>query len=168
MLSQSPLSLPHLYYHFSRLGEEIRRGWLVQTGLRWCCWRSVCPHITIGPLIVEGSPTTVPLDVHLMIVEPEKVCRGLAKAGADHITVHAEHNARLTCTASNQRTGENRVVLTSTPLDLIEHARGLWLSADYECQPWVWRWSELSRCIAQNPQTALDVWGARPGPWIGK
>jgi len=59
-----------------------------------------------------------------MIVEPEKYVEDFAK-GADHITVHAEHNASPSPAPhplSNQRTGENRVVLNpSTPLDLIEY-----------------------------------------------
>ncbi len=50
------------------------------------------PNITIGPLVVEAirPVTTLPLDVHLMIVEPEKYVEMFAKAGADIITVHVE------------------------------------------------------------------------------
>ncbi|UHA74029.1 ribulose-phosphate 3-epimerase [Paenibacillus sp. 481] len=50
------------------------------------------PNLTIGPLIVEAirPHTKLPLDVHLMIVEPEKYIPAFAKAGADWITVHAE------------------------------------------------------------------------------
>ena len=50
------------------------------------------PNITIGPLVVEAARryTKLPLDVHLMIVEPEKYLADFRKAGADWITVHAE------------------------------------------------------------------------------
>jgi len=54
-----------------------------------------------------------------------KYVEDFAKAGADHITVHAEHNAspHLHRTLSNQELGKNRVVVLnpSTPLDLIEY-----------------------------------------------
>ena len=50
------------------------------------------PNITIGPLVVEAARryTKLPLDVHLMIVEPERYLADFSKAGADWITVHAE------------------------------------------------------------------------------
>ena len=50
------------------------------------------PNITIGPLVVEAirPVTDLPLDVHLMIVEPERYIEAFASAGADYITVHVE------------------------------------------------------------------------------
>ena len=50
------------------------------------------PNITIGPLVVEAAKrsTKLPLDVHLMIVEPDRYLEDFRKAGADWITVHAE------------------------------------------------------------------------------
>ena len=53
------------------------------------------PNITIGPLIVDAirPHTQKPLDVHLMIVEPERYVADFAKAGADHIMVHAESSS---------------------------------------------------------------------------
>ena len=50
------------------------------------------PNLTIGPLVVEAvkRATSLPLDVHLMIVEPEKYIDDFAKAGASIITVHQE------------------------------------------------------------------------------
>lgn len=55
------------------------------------------PNITIGPLVVEAvrKVTKLPVDVHLMIVEPEKYVEGFANAGADVITVHAEASPHL-------------------------------------------------------------------------
>ena len=56
------------------------------------------PNITIGPLIVEAVRrcTQKPLNVHLMIVEPERHLAAFAKAGADHLLVHAEPSATIT------------------------------------------------------------------------
>jgi ribulose-phosphate 3-epimerase len=50
------------------------------------------PNITVGPLIVEACRrgTTLPLDVHLMIEQPERMIESFAKAGADRLTVHVE------------------------------------------------------------------------------
>ncbi len=50
------------------------------------------PNITIGPPVVGAlkRATSLPLDVHLMIVEPEKYLEEFAKAGADYLTVHQE------------------------------------------------------------------------------
>ncbi|MDY6898545.1 MAG: ribulose-phosphate 3-epimerase [Cyanobacteriota bacterium] len=82
---------------FSRLGDEVRA--VDEAGADWIHIDVMdgrfVPNITIGPLIVEAlrPVTQKPLDVHLMIVEPEKYVEDFAKAGADHIYVHCEHNA---------------------------------------------------------------------------
>jgi ribulose-phosphate 3-epimerase len=50
------------------------------------------PNITIGPMIVQAARkvTKLPLDVHLMITNPELYIEDFARAGADYITVHVE------------------------------------------------------------------------------
>ncbi len=55
------------------------------------------PNITIGPLVVKAirAATKKVVDVHLMIVEPEKYVQAFAEAGADVITVHAEASTHL-------------------------------------------------------------------------
>src|SRR5205085_3595629 len=55
------------------------------------------PNITIGPVVVKAirPATKKPLDVHLMIVEPERYLHDFAEAGADIITVHVEASAHL-------------------------------------------------------------------------
>ncbi len=79
---------------FARLGEQVQdaesagAGWIhvdVMDG-------RFVPNITMGPLVVEAlrPVTDLPLDVHLMIVEPDHLVPAFAQAGADHITVHYE------------------------------------------------------------------------------
>ena len=55
------------------------------------------PNITIGPPVVEAirKRTRLPLDVHLMIVEPERYLADFVRAGADIVTVHAEASPHL-------------------------------------------------------------------------
>ncbi len=50
------------------------------------------PNITMGPFLVETfkRATKLPLDVHLMIEQPERYLEAFAKAGASHLTVHVE------------------------------------------------------------------------------
>src|SRR3954469_24942077 len=55
------------------------------------------PNLTIGPIVVEAvkKATKLPLDVHLMIVEPEKYIADFRSAGADWIGVHVEASPHL-------------------------------------------------------------------------
>jgi len=50
------------------------------------------PNLTFGPIVVTAcrKRTALPLDVHLMVVDPLRFLEGFARAGADHITVHLE------------------------------------------------------------------------------
>ena len=50
------------------------------------------PNITMGPFLVETykRASKLPLDVHLMIEQPERYLEAFAKAGASHLTVHVE------------------------------------------------------------------------------
>ncbi len=79
---------------FSRLADEIQA---VEAG--GADWIHVdvmdghfVPNITIGPVITEGArrATELPLDVHLMIEEPDQYLAAFADAGADVLTVHQE------------------------------------------------------------------------------
>lgn len=83
------------------------------------------PNLTIGPFIVEAirQATTLPLDVHLMIVEPERYIGDFARAGADMISVHQEACPHLHRTIQQiQQLGKKAgVVLNpSTPLVTLE------------------------------------------------
>ena len=50
------------------------------------------PNLTLGPVVIEAikASTHLPLDVHLMIVEPGKLLDGFIHAGADHLIIHSE------------------------------------------------------------------------------
>lgn len=79
---------------FARLGDEVTA--LERAGADWAHVDVMdgrfVPNMTIGPLVVQAlrRVTKLPLDVHLMIVEPERYVADFAEAGADIITVHAE------------------------------------------------------------------------------
>lgn len=79
---------------FGRLAEEIRAaetagGDLIHVDVM--DGRFV-PNITIGPVVVKAvrAAAKIPLDVHLMILEPERYLEDFARAGADSLVVHAE------------------------------------------------------------------------------
>jgi len=84
---------------FARLGEEIKA---IDAGGADYVHVDVMdghfvPNITIGPLIVAAirPVTELPLDVHLMIENPDQYIPDFAKAGADIIVVHAEASTHL-------------------------------------------------------------------------
>jgi len=75
------------------------------------------PNITIGPLVVRAvrKATKLPLDVHLMIVEPERYVDEFASAGADLITVHAEASPHLHRTVEHIRSLGKRASVALNP-----------------------------------------------------
>jgi ribulose-phosphate 3-epimerase len=83
------------------------------------------PNLTMGPVIVEACRrvTNLPLDVHLMIEEPERHIEAFAKAGASHITVHVETCPHLHRTLQQIKSLGCRAGVTlnpSTPASAIE------------------------------------------------
>ena len=80
--------------NFGRLGEqvaEVDRAGADYIHVDVMDGRFV-PNLTIGPVVVQGirGSTNLPLDVHMMVVEPERLVEDFAKAGADHLIVQAE------------------------------------------------------------------------------
>ena len=79
---------------FSRLGDEIRA--VEEAGAEWIHIDVMDGHyvsnITIGPVVVASirKVTRLPLDVHLMITDPDKYGPEFIKAGADWISIHPE------------------------------------------------------------------------------
>ena len=87
------------------------------------------PNITLGPFVVEAvrKSTALPLDVHLMIVEPERYLGDFARAGADILSVHQEACPHLHRTIQQIKQLGKRagVVLNpSTPLSTLEEVLG--------------------------------------------
>ncbi len=84
---------------FARLGEEIKAA--EDAGAHVIHIDVMdghfVPNITIGPLVVEAirKVTGLPLDVHLMIDDPDKYLKDFISAGADILTAHLEATAHL-------------------------------------------------------------------------
>jgi len=84
---------------FTRLGEEIKDAEAAGVDMFHIDIMDghFVPNITIGPFIVEAirKTTGLPLDVHLMIEEPDRYIADFIKAGADYLTVHLEASVHL-------------------------------------------------------------------------
>ncbi len=117
---------------FSRLGEEIRAVEAAGADIIHVDVMDghFVPNITIGPLIVEAArrATKLPLDVHLMITNPELYVADFAKAGADYISVHAEtafHLHRLIQSIREHKGVKAAVALNpATPLEALDYILG--------------------------------------------
>ncbi|GFE62321.1 ribulose-phosphate 3-epimerase [Geobacter sp. AOG2] len=113
---------------FSRLGDEIRA--VEAAGADYIHIDVMdghfVPNITIGPLIVEAARrvTSLPLDVHLMIENPDHYIPDFAAAGADIIVVHAEavHHLHRTVQLIRSLGKKAGVSLNpATPLNVLEY-----------------------------------------------
>ncbi|CAL9767921.1 unnamed protein product [Musa acuminata subsp. burmannicoides] len=116
--------------NFSKLGEQVKA-----VDVAGCDWIHVdvmdgrfVPNITIGPLVVAAlrPVTDLPLDVHLMIVEPEQRVPDFIKAGADIVSVHCEQSSTIhlhrTIDQVKSLGAKAGVVLNpATPLSAIEY-----------------------------------------------
>ena len=86
------------------------------------------PNLTFGPATVAAvrRATSKPIDVHLMVVEPERYLDDFARAGADHLLVHAEPSATIHLHRVLSRIRElgkqaGAVLDPATPIGLVEH-----------------------------------------------
>ena len=113
---------------FSRLGEEIAA---IEAGGADYVHVDVMdghfvPNITIGPLIVQAARrvTQLPLDVHLMIADPDRYIPDFAEAGADIIVVHAEATHHLHRTVQLIKSLGKRAGVSlnpATPLNVLDY-----------------------------------------------
>jgi ribulose-phosphate 3-epimerase len=114
---------------FSRLGEEVAAA--TAAGADYIHVDVMdghfVPNLTIGPLVVEAvrRSTHLPLDVHLMISEPDLYLKDFIDAGADIIGVHVEILAHLHRTLQRIRELGAKASVTlnpATPLVAVEHS----------------------------------------------
>lgn len=115
---------------FTRLGEEVRA--VDQAGSDWIHLDIMdgrfVPDISFGPGIVKAIRrcTDKPLNVHLMVVEPERLLERYRDAGADHLLVQAEpgstvHLHRVLSRVRDLGCRPGVVIDPATPIVWIEH-----------------------------------------------
>jgi len=128
---------------FTRLGQEVqaveaaRADWIhadVMDG-------HFVPNITFGPMLVEAvhRTTRLPIDVHLMIAEPDRYIADFAKAGATYISVHLETCIHLNRTIQLIRDAGVRPGVVLNPATPVESAR------------WILEYVDLVLVMSVNP-----------------
>lgn len=110
---------------FSRLGEEIKAAEKAGADLIHVDVMDghFVPNITIGPPVVKSLKkiASLPLDVHLMIEEPDRYIKGFVESGADIITVHTEASVHLHRTIQNIKEFGIKAAVSVNPATPLSH-----------------------------------------------
>jgi ribulose-phosphate 3-epimerase len=118
--------------NFAALGEDIRK--VEEAGAQILHVDVMdghfVPNITIGPPVVRSikKATRLPLDVHLMISDPDRYIPDFVEAGAAMLTVHSEATVHLDRTLNFIRSQNVRAGVSinpATPVSAVEHALGI-------------------------------------------
>ncbi len=127
-----PLVAPSiLSADFGRLAEEVAA--VTSGGADWIHVDVMdghfVPNLTLGPVVVEAvnRATDLPLDVHLMIENPERYIEDFVKAGADYVTVHQEVVSDLPAIVEQIRAAGAKAgvaINPDTPVETIEDLVG--------------------------------------------
>ena len=113
---------------FGRLAEHVQEA--EQAGVDWIHVDVMdghfVPNITIGPAVTQAlrRATKLPLDVHLMISNPERYVEDFVKAGADWLGVHVEATVHLERLIQQIKEAGARATVTlnpATPLNCLEY-----------------------------------------------
>jgi ribulose-phosphate 3-epimerase len=163
---------------FGRLAEEVRAVEAAGADLIHVDVMDgrFVPNITIGPLVVSAvrKVTKLPIDTHLMIVEPERYVEAFAKAGSDLVSVHAEVSPHLHRTLQAIRAAGARPAVAlnpATPLSAVEYVLGdcdmvlvMTVNPGFGGQKYIEACTEKIRALraladARNPALEIEVDG---------